>query len=230
MNKRLILGSPVDEILDRLYEQSTGQTQDLMAYFSARAEDSSFDWNQFDARTNQFLSDKLVALDRDKAEFCYQVCRALGARRVVEAGTSFGVSTLFLAAAVRDNLRQNGGAGVVIGTEYEPEKAKAARAVFTKAELSHLIDLREGDLRDTLVDVDSPIDFLLIDIWTPMARPALELIAPRLRNGAVVICDNTEQFRYAYREYFDFVDSPNNHLRTMTLPFQGGLEFTVRAD
>ena len=230
MKKRLILGSPVDELVDRLYEQSAGQTQELMAFFSARAEEPSFDWNRFDARTNQFLSDKLVALDRDKAEFCYQVCRALGARRVVEAGTSFGVSTLFLAAAIRDNLRQIGGNGVVIGTEYEPQKAKAARTVFAEAGLSHFIELREGDLRDTLVDVDPPIDFLLIDIWTPMARPALELLAPRLRDGAVVICDNTEQFRDAYREYFEFVDNPANHLHTMTLPFQGGLEFTVRGD
>jgi len=230
MKKRLILGSPVDELVDRLYEQSAGQAQESMAFFSARAEEPSFDWNRFDARTNQFLSDKLVALDRDKAEFCYQVCRALGARRVVEAGTSFGVSTLFLAAAIRDNLRQIGGNGVVIGTEYEPQKAKAARAVFAEAGLSHFIELREGDLRDTLVDVDPPIDFLLIDIWTPMARPALELLAPRLRDGAVVICDNTEQFRDAYREYFEFVDNPANHLHTMTLPFQGGLEFTVRGD
>jgi predicted O-methyltransferase YrrM len=230
MEKRLILGSPLDELLDRLYEQSAGQAQELMAFFSARAEEPSFDWNRYDARTHQFLSDKFVALDRDKAEFCYQLCRALGARRVVEAGTSFGVSTLFLAAAVRDNLRQNGGNGLVIGTEYEPQKAKAARAVFAEASLSQFIELREGDLRDTLVDVDPLIDLVLIDIWTPMARPALELVAPRLRNGAVVICDNTEQFRHEYREYFEFVDNPANHLRTMTLPFQGGLEFTVRGD
>jgi predicted O-methyltransferase YrrM len=230
MNKRLMLGAPVDELLDRLYAQSAGQTQELMAYFSARAEEPSFNWNRFDARTNQFLSDKLVALDREKAEFCYQICRALGARRIVEAGTSFGVSTLFLAAAVRDNLRQDGGNGIVIGTEYEPQKAKAARATFAEAGLSEFVDLREGDLRETLRDVRSPVDFVLIDIWTPMARPALELVAPRLRKGAVVICDNTEQFRDAYREYFEFVDDPANHLRTMTLPFEGGLEFTVRAD
>jgi predicted O-methyltransferase YrrM len=230
MNKHLILGSPIDALVDRLHTQSESQTQELMDYFSARAEEPSFDWNRFDARTNQFLSDKLVALDRDKAEFCYHICRALGARRVVEAGTSFGVSTLFLAAAVRDNLRQNGGDGIVIATEYEPEKVKAARETFAEAGLSKFIDLREGDLRETLVDVASPIDFVLIDIWTPMARPALELVARRLRKGAVVICDNTEQFRDAYRDYFEFVDNPANHLRTMTLPFKGGLEFTVRAD
>jgi len=230
MNKQLILGSPVDEMLDRLYGQSASQTPELMSYFSARAEEPSFDWNRFDTRTNQFLSDKLVALDRDKAEFCYQLCRALGARRIVEAGTSFGASTLFLAAAIRDNLRKDGGDGIVIGTEYEPKKAKAARATFAEAGLSEFIDLREGDLRDTLADLASPVDFMLIDIWTPMARPVLERVAPRLRTGAVVICDNTEQFRDAYREYFEFVENPENHLRTMTLPFEGGLEFTVRAD
>ena len=62
-------------------------------------------------------------LDRDEARLCYQLCRALRARRVVEAGTSFGVSTLDLAAAVRDNLREDGETGVAIGTELEPAKA-----------------------------------------------------------------------------------------------------------
>ena len=234
MNKRLSLGSRIDGLLDRLYAQHAGQNEALTSYFSARAQDASFDWREFDAQTNQFLSDKLVALNRDKAEFCYQICRALRAMRVIEAGTSFGVSTLFLAAAVRDNLRSESsggsGNGIVIGTEYEPEKAKAARANFAEAGLSEFIDLREGDLRETLVDVGAPVDFMLVDIWTPMARPALELVAPHLREGAVVISDNTDQFRQAYRDYFEFIADPANRLRTITLPFEGGLEFTVRGD
>ena len=94
----------------------------------------------------------------------------------------------------------------------------------------HAIELREGDLRETLADIDGPVDFMLIDIWTPMARPALELVAPRLREGAVVICDNTAQFPESYRDYFDFVNDRANGLRTMTLPFEGGLEFTVRVN
>ncbi len=228
MSKRLALGSDIDELIERLYVQNAGQNEELGAYFTARAQEPDFDWNSFDDRANQFLSNKLVALDREKAEFCYQICRALRARRVVEAGTSFGVSTLFLAAAVRDNVRADGGEGIVIGTEYEPEKANAARANFAETRLSEFIDLREGDLRETLVDVDAPVDFMLIDIWTPMARPALELVTPRLRDGAVVIADNTAQFPEAYRDYFEFVNDPRNRFRTMTLPFEGGLEFTVR--
>jgi predicted O-methyltransferase YrrM len=236
MNGRLVFGSPIDGLLERLYAQNLAQDDMLAVYFTARAAEGSLDWNQFDERTNEFLKDKLIALDRSKAEFCYHVCRALRARRVVEAGTSFGVSTIFLAAAVRDNLPigarahlDGSGRPIVIGTEREPEKARIARGHFAEAGLSDLIEVREGDLRETLVDIQGPVDFMLIDIWTPMARPALALVAPHLREGAVVICDNTLQFRDAYREYFEFVHDPRNGFRTMTLPFEGGLEFTVRA-
>jgi predicted O-methyltransferase YrrM len=224
------LDSQLDAMLDRLYARSAAQSEQLASYFAGRAADGTLDWSTIDARTKDFLSDKLVALDRDKAQFCYELCRALRARRVVEAGTSFGVSTLFLAAAVRDNMRRDGGEGIVIGTEHEPEKATAARAHFAEAGLSDVIDLREGDLRETLRSVEAPVDLMLIDIWIPMAKPALALVAPRLRPGAVVLCDNTSTFREAYREYFEFIHDAASDFHTLTLPFEGGLEFTVRGD
>jgi len=221
-----VLNDPaLESLLAALHARSDSQEESLAAYYAVdsdgaqapRAEDEK-----------SFLSDKLVALDRDKAEFCYQLCRALEATRVVEAGTSYGVSTLYLAAAVRDNaLAAGSAAGVVIGTEYEPAKAASARATFAAAGLSPFIDLREGDLRQTLRDVGGPVDFMLVDIWIPMARPALELVAPRLRLGAAVICDNTAEYRDEYRDYFDFIASQSPRLRTTTLPFRGGLELTV---
>ena len=222
------LDLPLGPLLDRLHAQSDAQGEAIGAYFAARAREGSLDWREFDEHTHQFMSDKLVALDRDKALFCHQLCRALRARRVVEAGTSFGVSTLYLAAAVRANVREDGGTGVVIGTELEPAKAEIARAHFAEAGLSGFIELREGDLRQTLKDVGGPVDFMLMDIWTPLALPALELVAPSLRPGAIVVADNTTLFRDAYRDYFGFVNDPANGLRTLTLPFEGGLELTVR--
>ena len=210
----------------------------LLAGLHAASDEQAAAMQSFDAsRTNQaqppsakearaFLSDKLVALDRDKAEFCYQLCRANNARRIVEIGTSYGVSTLYLAAAVRDNVGAGGGDGVVIGTEYEPNKAAAARAHFEQAGLSHLVDLREGDLRKTLSQIEGPVDFMLMDIWIVMARPALELVTPHLRPGAIVITDNTAQYRSEYADYFAFLDA--HDFRTMTLPFDGGLEMSVR--
>jgi predicted O-methyltransferase YrrM len=225
-----VLNDPnLEALLAKLHAQSDSQEQAMAAYYTA---DAGGVERSRPADEKTFLSDKFVALDRDKAEFCYQLCRALDARRVVEAGTSYGVSygvsTLYLAAAVRDNARASGSSGgVVIGTEHEPAKAAAARATFAAAGLTPLIDLREGDLRQTLRDVGGPVDFMLVDIWTPMARPALELVAPRLRLGAAVICDNTEEYREEYRDYFDFIASQAGRLRTMTLPFRGGLELTV---
>jgi predicted O-methyltransferase YrrM len=218
-----------DPKLERLLASLHARSDEQLAAtrrFEAERADAEHALTEDDVKA--FRRDKFVALDRDKAEFCYQLCRANDARRVVEIGTSYGVSTLYLAAAVRDNVRATGGGGLVIGTEYEPTKARAARKHFEEAGLSHLIDLREGDLRESLKQIDGPVDFLLVDIWISMARPALELIAPHLKAGAVVVCDNTEQHRSQYSEYFAFLRDPANGFRTMTLPFDGGLEFSVR--
>lgn len=215
----------LERLLSTLHAGSDAQAEELRAFEAQRAQGAS----QFGEQAiKAFRSDKLVALDRDKAEFCYQLCRASDARRVVEVGTSYGVSTLYLAAAVRDNISAGGGDGVVIGTEYEPAKASAARANFREAGLDPFIDLREGDLRETLRQIDGPVDFMLVDIWIPMARPALELVAPHLKRGAIVICDNTDRYRADYADYFAFLSVPAHGFRTMTLPFDGGLEFSVR--
>jgi predicted O-methyltransferase YrrM len=224
-----VLSDPrLEALLERLHAQSSAQDETLTSYFVTRAREGSLDWKGFDERTHRFLADKLVALERGKAELCYQLCRALRARRVVEIGTSHGVSTLYLAAAVRDNARDAGGSGVVVGTEYEPDKARAARANWKEAGLEPWIELREGDLRETLRGLAGPVDFVLMDIWVEMARPALERLLPLLRPGAIVVADNTEQFRESYADYFALVNDPKSGLRTITLPYEGGLELTVK--
>ncbi|WP_332774026.1 O-methyltransferase [Phenylobacterium sp.] len=209
--------------IDTLHTQSAAQEAETYRYFGARAEKGDLSWDGLDADANRFMADKMVALEPEKAELCWLLCRSLQARRVVEIGTSFGVSTLYLADAVRAN-----GGGLVIGTEYEAAKAAAARANFATAGLSDLIDLREGDLRETLKVIEGPVDFVLMDIWTEMARPALELVAPHLRTGAIVVADNTTQFRHAYRHFFEFVEDPKNGLKSLTLPYAGGLELVVK--
>lgn len=146
----------------------------------------------------------------------------------MEAGTSFGVSTIYLAAAVRDNAGPGQPRGVLIGTEHEPAKASVARENFATAGLTEFIDLREGDLCETLKHIENRVDFMLIDIWIPMARPALERVASHMRVGCLVAYDNTARFRRAYRDYFDFLNDPANGFLTMTLPFAGGLELSVK--
>jgi len=220
------LGDPaLHQLLSRLHAASQVQEDGLANYFEARK--GTIHWGQLDEAARRYLADKLVALDSDKSLFCHRLCLALRARRVIEVGTSHGVSTLYLAQALKRIEKAEGRRGVVIGTEYEPEKARAARTNFAAAGLADYIELREGDLRETLRHIDGAVDFVLMDIWE-LARAAIELIAPHLRPGAIVIADNTSAFPENYTEYFEFLLDPANAFSTQTLPFSGGLELTVK--
>ncbi|XXY48788.1 class I SAM-dependent methyltransferase [Sorangium sp. So ce269] len=79
---------------------------------------------------------------------------------MVEFGTWFGISTVFLAAAVRD-----GGGGRVIGSELHPEKVRRARKNLDESGLGDLVEIREGDALVPLRDVEGPIDLVLLDGW-----------------------------------------------------------------
>lgn len=117
--------------------------------------------NAFD----QLMLDKFIALDEDKCQFVYQLINAMGATNVVEAGTSFGVSTIYLALAVAQTKAATGKPGIVIATEKEPEKARIARGYWAQCGniVEQQIDLREGDLLETL-NVGLPqVDILLLD-------------------------------------------------------------------
>lgn len=231
MSARQILDDRAAATVGRLHALSDSQFRAtaipyVLGTLMNRLRGNRSDFTQ-SAKGKAVLRDKLVALDVEKAELCYLLCRSLNARRVVEAGTSFGVSTIYLAAAVRDHIAAQGGTGTVIGTEHEPTKAEAARKNFADAGVADFVDLREGDLRETLKDVGGPVDFMLVDIWIPMARPALELVTPRLRPGAIVMCDNVVQFAREYADYLGFVRDPAKGFRSMTLPFKGGVEMSV---
>jgi predicted O-methyltransferase YrrM len=215
---------PLRSLLQRLHGLSLSQEVLTRTFIANGGHKTIIGSEESIAAGRTFWRDKFVALDADKARFCYQLCRSIDARAVVEAGTSFGVSTLYLAAAVRDN-----GGGQVIGTEWESEKAAIARAHLSEAGLGAFVDVREGDLRETLRhSMPSAIDLLLLDIWTPMARPAIEIVAPRMRYGAVVLTDNTLKRRTEYSDLFAFLGDPSTGFITQTLPFDGGLEFSVK--
>ena len=223
--------APIATLLKELHARSDRQArfslplQYLRRRFRTWLFRQPMDWDKDGPR--RFMDDKLVALDRDKARLCYLLCRATGATRVVEVGTSFGVSTIYLAAAVRENMDGGGGSGSVIGTEWEPAKVAAARNNLAAAGLADLVEIREGDVRKTLQEIEGPVDFVLMDIWVPMARPALKLLIPRLRPGAIVLADNVASFRHEYFDYLGLVRDPARGFQSMTWPQRGGVELSV---
>src|SRR5258705_341442 len=103
-----------------------------------------------------------------------------------------------------------------------------ARDNLEAAGLGDVVELRVGDARETLGSLASPIDFLLIDSWIPLARPILEMLKSSLRPGALVLCDNTGRFKAEYRDYLGYVRDPANGFRSIHVPFSGGMEVTLR--
>ncbi|KAJ5456613.1 hypothetical protein N7530_011887 [Penicillium desertorum] len=193
-------------------------------------QESTLDWQSLPQQcTTDFDSimlDKFIALDQDKCELVYHILRSINAKTVVEAGTSFGVSTIYLALAVAENAKRVSATTKprVIATEKEESKAKLARAHWATAgkEVEDVIDLRVGDLRETLTSDLGTVDFLLLDIWTPLALPALKLVQPHLRPGAVIVADNTIMAADRYQELFAYVDAVGSGFRRVTMPYKGG--------
>ena len=173
-------------LLDRLHKLSDRQArfalplQYLRRRFRTLPLRKPMDWDK--AGPKQFMDDKLVALDRDKARLCSLLCRSSGATRVVEVGTSFGVSTIYLAAGVRENMDEKGIPGLVIGTEWESSKVEQASKNLSAAGLDDVVEIRQGDVRVTLRDIEGPVDFVLMDA-DGQAGVAAAHLAPSARSN-----------------------------------------------
>ena len=132
------------------------------------------------------------------------------------------MSTLYLAAAVRDN-----GGGQVIGSEILPEKAEVARANFAEAGLSEFIDLRVGDARETLKDCGEPLDLVVLDGWKDIELDVLRILQPQLRRGALVFTDNIFTFKADHQRQLEYMADPRNGFRGVVLPLKDGMEIAV---
>jgi predicted O-methyltransferase YrrM len=151
----------------------------------------------------------------------YNLIRAARPATVVEFGTSFGISTLYLAAAVRDN-----GAGRVISTELSASKATAAHRTFAETGLDDLITVLEGDARETLLGVGGPVEFVLLDGWKDLCLPVLRLLEPWLPPGTIVVADDVDQDDL--QPYLDYVRGSHNGYQSVTFPVEDGMEISCR--
>jgi predicted O-methyltransferase YrrM len=159
-----------------------------------------------------------MAVSPATGSLLYLLARSNRARTIVEFGTSFGLSTIHLAAALRDN-----GGGLVIGTELEPNKLAHARANLEAAKLADLVEIREGDALETLArDLPETIDGVLLDGHKPLYAKILALVAPRLRTGAFLVADNAD----ACPEYKANVRAPGSGY--LSLPFRDDVELTMK--
>ncbi len=214
---------PVGELLDRLHREADEQRDRIRTELAGPGDQSSGPTSHW-----QRLKDFYLPVSREQGVFLYQTVRATGARRVIEFGTSFGVSTIYLAAGLRDQV-EDGQAdfGIVIGSELIEEKAEAARANLAAAGLAEYADIRTGDARATLADPGGPVDLVLLDGGPATYLDVLHLLEPHLRPSALVIADNIDGDADDPHPYATWVRDPANGYVSSSITLKGGTEYSV---
>lgn len=213
--------APLAALLDRLFDEDAAASPSNSPVAAALAPDeltrlmrSKTDYLQFYRQ----LKDFPLAVSRETGSLLYLLARSSGARNVVEFGTSIGISTLHLAAALRDN-----GGGRLISSEFEPGKIARARANLAAAGLADLVEIREGDALQTLgSDLPERIDLLLLDGAKALYLDVLQRVQSRLRPGALIVADNAD---YSPDYLAHVRDSANGYL---SIPFAEDVELSMR--
>ena len=213
--------APVAPLVDRLFKEAENarpSNSPAMAAFSpeerARLMRSKTDYLEFYGR----LKDLPLPISRETGILLYMLARASRARTIVEFGTSFAISTLHLAAALRDN-----GGGRLITSEFEPSKVERARRNLTDGGVIDLVEIRVGDALKTLAtDLPETVDLLLLDGAKSLYPDILALVESRLRPGAFIVADNADYSP----EYLARVRSPANGY--LSVPFGGDVEVSQR--
>jgi len=212
--------TPLSPLLSRLFQEADAASPQIIPAAPELMEDrerlmrSKTDYLEYYGR----LKDFPLPVSRETGTLLYMLARSCGARSIVEFGTSFGISTLHLAAALRDN-----GGGHLIATEFEPSKIDRASKNFTEGGLIDLVEIREGDALQTLSSgLPDRIDLLLLDGAKALYCEVLDLVESRLRPGAFLVADNADYSP----DYLARVRSPENGY--LSVPFAADVELSMR--
>ncbi len=213
-----LTNAPLAPLLDRLFEQADQATSPAMADISREERErlmrSKTEYLDFYSR----VKDLWLPISRETGVLLYQLARSTNARNIVEFGTSLGLSTLYLAAALRDN-----GGGRLIGSEFEPSKVARARRHLVEGDVDDLVEIREGDaLRTLATGLPESIDLLLLDGAKSIYCEVLDLVENHLRPGALIIADNADYSP----EYLARVRSTDKGY--LSVPFSEDVELSIR--
>ena len=174
-----LTSAPLAPLLDRLFDEAAASRREIGPAFADLSDDeqtrlmqSRTDYRDLYGR----LKNVPLPVSRTTGRLLYMLARSFGASTIVEFGTSFGISTLHLAAALRDN-----GGGHLITSEFEPSKIARARAHLTEGGLIDFVEFRQGDALQTLrADLPDTIDLVLLDGAKALYPDILSLLESRL--------------------------------------------------
>ncbi len=130
------------------------------------------------------IDEFLLPVGAETGGFLNMLAKSAKAKSILEIGTSYGYSTVWLAEAARAN------GGRLITLEISPEKAGYARQKIREAGLAEVVEFRVGDALESIAHAAETFDFVLLDLWKELYVPCFDLFFPKLKPGAWVVADN----------------------------------------
>ncbi|MVA37110.1 O-methyltransferase [Agrobacterium vitis] len=164
---------------------------------------------------------RMRAIGPETGRLLHTIVASLSAPKVLEVGTSFGYSTLWLA----DAARLAGGHLTTI--ELHRYKSAYATDMAARAGLSDHIDFLVGDALELIPAFEGRFDFVFIDLWKDLYLPVLDAVRTKLNAGAIIAADNMiRPGSDEVRNYGRVVrDLPG--VRSLLLPVGTGLEISI---
>jgi len=159
-----------------------------------------------------------MPISAEGGELLYILVPAKRQNTVIEFGTSYGISTIYLAAAVADN------GGRVVSAELSEAKVLAARANLEEARLADRVTILLGDAMTTLNDIPGPIALVRLDGWKDLCLPVLRSLESRLTIGALIVADDINL--PSLSDYLEYVREPANGYVSIAFPVEDGMEMS----
>jgi predicted O-methyltransferase YrrM len=195
----------------------------VLRAFEKRAEKEGDRMGRMNAsQMQEHLDEFLLSVGPATGQLLNLLAKQAEAQTVLEVGSSYGYSTVWLAEAARHN------GGKVISLEIHSGKQEHARASIEKAGLDGFVDFRLGDARDLLTKLKGKVDFVLLDLWKNLYIPCFDLFYPKLSAGALVVADNmtypesARKHAEAYRKHI----RKKSGIQSVLLAVGSGLELT----
>jgi len=201
--------------------------QEVLSEYEARAAKESphimqMSEKEWLRRRDEFM----LSVGHETGRLLNILAKGAGARRILELGSSYGYSTLWLAEAARKT------GGMVFSLEINSPKQESARATIARAGLDEHVKFFCGDALKTITSLDGPFDFVLLDLWKDLYVSCFDLFYPKLKPGAIVVADNMlrpEEYLPEAVKYRRYVRS-RPKITSVLLPIGSGIELSRYGD
>jgi caffeoyl-CoA O-methyltransferase len=161
-----------------------------------------------------------LAISEEDGRFLRLMIASSGAKRALEIGAASGYSAIWIGLG----LRETGGRLTTI--EYDPQRAREAKANVHRAGLDDVVTVISGDAFKEIPKLTGPVDFVFLDAWKRDYRKFLDLVYPRLTKGGLFLAHNVVNKREEMGDFLAAIQGNPELFTTIVSPSGEGVSIS----